>query len=235
MSTLSQGFGNRIDRLRIELVDQGRRVQSVLESAFDAVFKRDEAAADRAIADDDSVDRVDLDIERAAVQLLTDATRESSNLEPHDLRNVLTIVKVNNELERVADAACEIAERVDTFLAIPGEIPQTFRVMANSVVGILRDANRAFERSDAVLAKVVLQSESAVEAFKGAILRSAEERIAAGAMPVDFAFALHEIANQCERVADYCSNIAEQVIYSVSGTIVRHTHGHWVEVPRIAS
>ncbi len=230
-----QGFARRLDRLRADLVEQGRRVQALLEAAFDAVFRRDEGAADRVIAEDDIIDRVDVDIERAAVQLLTDATRESANLEPRQLRDVLTMVKINNELERVADAACSVAERVDTFVAMKGEIPDTFRVMANSIVGILRDVNRAFERADASLAKVVLQSEDCVEAFKGAILRDAEERLAARTMPVDFAFALHEIASQCERVADYCSNIAEQVIYAASGAVVRHTHGHWVEVPRVAS
>jgi phosphate uptake regulator len=77
---------------------------------------------------------------------------------------------------------------------------------------------------------VVLQSEDAVEAFKAAILQDAERQIAAGAMPVDFAFALHEIANECCRMADHCTNIAEQVIYSLSGAIVRHTDAGWVEV-----
>ncbi|MFM9994584.1 MAG: phosphate signaling complex PhoU family protein [Phycisphaerales bacterium] len=235
MPTTPQGFAKRVDRLRADLVDQGRRVQELLESAFDAVFKRDEGAADRVIAADDLIDRVDVDIERAAVQLLTDATREGANLEPRQLRDVLMMVKINNELERAADAACSIAERVDNFLAIQGAIPETFRVMANSVVGLVRDVNRAFERADGGLARVVLQSEDCVEAFKAAILRDCEERLVARTMPVDFAFALHEIASQCERVADYCSNIAEQVIYAATGAVVRHQQGHWVEVPRVAS
>jgi phosphate transport system protein len=140
---------------------------------------------------------------------------------------VLTIVKINNEMERIADAAVAIAERAGTLRAMPGRIPETFRVMANSVVGILRDVNLAYDRSDAALAKVVLQSEDAVEAFKVAILRDAEQQIAAGAMPVDLAFSLHEIAHECCR-------IAEQVIYSVTGAIVRHMDGRWVEVPQPA-
>src|SRR5690606_24141937 len=117
---------------------------------------------------------------------------------------------------------------------MPGEIPETFRVMTNSVVGIMRDANRAFERSDAALAKVVLQSEDAVEAFKAAILTDAERKIASGQMPVDFAFILHELAGECLQMADHCTNIAEQVIYQVTGAIVRHLEGGWVEVPRTA-
>lgn len=235
MPTSPQGFAKRLERLHADLVEQGRRVGALLETAFEAVFNRDEGAADRAIAQDDAVDHVDVEIEKASVRLLTDATNEGCQLEAGQLRAVLTIVKINNELERIADAGCAVAERVDAFLRVQGEIPETFRVMTNSVLGILRDVNRSFDRSDAALAKVVLQSEDAVEAFKGAILRDAEQRIARGTMSVDFAFGLHEIASQCERMADHCTNIAEQVIYSVTGAIVRHTQGHWVEVPRAAS
>ena len=112
--------------------------------------------------------------------------------------------------------------------------PETFRVMANSVVGIMRDTCTAYSRSDATLAKVVLQSEDCIEAFKVAILKDAESRIAQGSMHVDFAFTLHEIANECCSMADHCTNIAEQIIYSLTGAIVRHMEGRWVEVPRSA-
>ncbi len=234
MPSTPQGFAKRLDRLRADLVEQARRVQTVVEAAFESVFNRDEAAADRVIAQDDVIDRVDVEIEKASVHLLDDATNEGAHLGIQQLRAVLTVVKVNNELERIADAACTVAERVDVFLAIREEIPETFRVMANSIVGIVRDVGSAFDRSDAELAKVVLQSEDAVEAFKHAILRDAEQRIVSGKMSVEFAFALYEMANSCERIADYCTNIAEQVIYSVTGAIVRHTEGHWVELPRIA-
>ncbi|MCC6661070.1 MAG: hypothetical protein IT437_09320 [Phycisphaerales bacterium] len=231
----THGFDKRLARLHSDLVEQGRRVGALLEAAFDAAFARNEGLADRAIAQDDAIDRVDVEIEKACVNLLNEATNEGEELSEGQLRAVLTIVKVNNELERVADAGCRIAERVDDFIAVRGDIPETFRVMANSVVGILRDAVRAYDRSDATLARVVLQSENAVESFKAAILRDAEERIAQGGMSVDFAFALHEVANQAERMADHCTNIAEQVIYSVTGAIVRHTEGNWVETPRVAS
>ena len=232
MSNTPQGFALRLQRLKADLVEQGRRVQAMLEGAFEAVFARDPARAARVVAMDDAIDRVDVEIERASVQLLTDATHENARLEPVQLRAVLTIVKINNELERIADAGVEIAERCTTLREMPGTIPETFQVMTNSVVGILRDVNRAFDRSDAALAKVVLQSEDAVEAFKAAILTDAERKIASGQMPVDFAFVLHEIAGECLQMADHCTNIAEQVIYSVTGAIVRHMEGKWVEVPQ---
>lgn len=231
MPSSPQGFATRLDRLKADLVEQGRRVQSLIEASFEAFFTRDAERAARVIAQDDVIDRADVEIEKACVHLLTDATHTGARLDPAQLRAVLTIVKVNNELERIADAAVTIAERTRNLKTIPGEIPETFRVMTNSAVGILRDVNQAFDRYDARLAKLVLQSEDAVAAFKNAIIRDAEESILSGAMTVDFAFALQEIANQCELMTDHCTNIAEQIIYSVTGAIVRHMEGHWVEIP----
>jgi|SRR5579862_3635746 len=239
MPVAPQGFGIRVDRLKADLVRQGERVRILLEACFEAVFARDPARAARAMGLDDEIDRVDVEIEKGAVQLLTDATHENAELEPAQLRAVLTIVKINNEMERIADCGVAIAEQVADLRQMPGVIPETFQVMANSVVGIIRDVNRSFDKSDAALAKVVLQSEDCVEAFKAAILKDAERKIAANGgggsvMPVDFAFALHEIANECCKMADHSTNIAEQVIYSVTGAIVRHTDAGWVEVPRRA-
>lgn len=231
MPMTPEGFAKRIDRLREDLVMQGRRVQSLLEAAFDALFANDTERAAGIENQDTPIDDADVAIEKAAVQLLTEAAQESAALEQGQLRMVLTIAKVNNELERIADAAVDVSEltrapeQASTF-------PDTFKVMANSVVGILRDTNASMQKSDPALAKVVLQSQHTVTAFKAAILRDAEERIARGTMSVDQAFRLHEIASQCELIADHCTNIAEQVIYVTTGAIVRHTETSWVEVPR---
>lgn len=234
MPTTPEGYTIRLQQLKADLVGQGQRVQALLEAAFAAAFACDPGMGAAVIAMDDEVDRVDVELEKASVRLLTDATHENSGLDPSQLRAVLTVVKINNELERIADSGVAIAERAGALRDMGGGIPETFQVMGNSVVGILRDVNQAYDRSDAALARVVLQSEDAVEAFKAAILTDAERRIAAGEMPVDFAFALHELANECCRMADHCTNIAEQVIYSVTGAIVRHTDVGWVDVPRIA-
>lgn len=235
MPTSSEGFIQRTDALKSDLAGQGRRVQSMLEAAFAAFFDRNAERAAWAIGQDDEVDRVDVAIEQACVAVLTDATRQGAELDATHLRTVLMIVKINNELERAADVAVEIAEAAQLLLgptAVQGNFPDTFRVMANSVIGILRDCNTSVARSNPQLANIVLQSQHAVAAFKDAVLKKAQERLALGQMTPEFAFLLHDVANQCEVIADHCTNIAEQVIYLMTGAIVRHTQSSWVQTAR---
>jgi len=231
MPTSPEGFTIRTDRLRADLVEQGRRVQALVENAFEALFARDEARSVRVAAMDDAIDAADVALEKACVVLLCDATQEGAELDDTRLRTVLTIVKVNNEFERIADAGVDVCDLVPKIAGGVPRFPDTFSVMANSVVGILRDVTTSVARNDPALARVVLQSQHTVTAFKGAILRDAEEQIAKGLMAVDFAFLLHEVASQCELIADHCTNIAEQIIYLTTGAVVKHLESAWVDQP----
>jgi phosphate transport system protein len=231
MPLTAQNFADRISRLRADLGEQARRVRSLIEGAFDAAFARDAEAALRVIEMDEVIDRVDVDIEKASVSLLTEACGSGATISPDQVRMVLTIVKVNNELERIADAGVVVAELVKVVVSSSTPLPDTLRVITNSVVGILRDAGASLERLDGHLAKVVLASEDAVEAFKDAIVRDMSVQIAAGRLNADRAFLVQEITTQCEIMAGHCTNIAEQALYVSTGKIVRHMHGHWEEVP----
>lgn len=231
MPTSPESFAVRLDRLKADMVEQVARVRAMLEDAVEAVFERDAARASRLIQSDDEIDRVDVEIERAAVRLLADATSQGAALSEAQLREVLTIVKLNNEAERIADAAVAIAEHVSALKPLPEALPETFRVLTNSVIAIVRDATVCYRNADPRLAKVVLASEDAVEAFKSALIRETEQKLASGAVSVDLAFILHEFAGQCAAIADHASNVAEQVIYLATGAIVRHTDAGWVETP----
>jgi phosphate transport system protein len=225
-----EDFVRRIDRLRADLFEQGRRVGTMLERSVEALFERDEAKGRRVVEADEVIDQVDVEVERAAVRLLKDVAAQVAAIEDDQLRMVLTIVKINNELERIADAAVDIAEMSLTMgdAAPPG----AFRVMANSVIGLLRDTINCFERLDTELAKRVLASDETIDEFERMILRDTQRGLAEGRIDVDAAFALHAMAARLEIINDHCSNIAEQVIYVATGAIVRHQGGQWSE-PRV--
>ncbi|RMH12646.1 MAG: hypothetical protein D6695_06050 [Planctomycetota bacterium] len=230
-SRAQQDANGRVTHLRKRLCEQGRVVVSLVEAAFKAFYDRDAADAAGVSAEDDRVDRADVEIEKECVALLTSAAHGDYRLDQDQVRSVLTVVKINNELERVADVGAEIADLVGKLADPDTRFPETTEVMTNSVLGVARDTVGAIEKSDPDLARVVLQSEHVVLAFKGEILRKAERRVAEGSMSVDSAFDLHELVSHCILIADHCSNIAEQVIYERTGMIVRHMEERWVERP----
>lgn len=232
MPTSSSEFVQSIQDLKGELAQQGLRVQRLLEMAFESAFAHDLLGARHAVEMDDVIDKVDVDIEKRAVALLTEACAVGAALGQDSLRMVLTIVKVNNELERIADAGVSIAEMVPEIARNKVVLAETFRVMTNSVIGILRDACVSLDRLDGQLAKIVLASEDAVEAFKRAIMRDAQVQVSAGKISVDAAFLIQAMTTSCEIMAGHCTNIAEQALYVATGKIVRHMAGHWEEVPQ---
>lgn len=211
-----------IQELQARLNEQGERVLEMLTLAVEAYFDHDDAKARRVVSMDDLIDSVDVAIERASIPLLgTVGGRES------EVRRVLTIVKVNNELERIADCGVNIAEQVIGHQKLSDPMPPTFRVMANSVLGMLRDSVRALASSNADLARQVLLFDDTVDRFRNELIMQAQEQVALGAISVRFAFRLTGATRNMERVADHSTNICEQAIYLLTGKIVRHRPDGW--------
>lgn len=223
-------FCERLKIIRDRLVVQGELVALLTEQVFETIYAKDSGAARELIKRDDEVDQADIEIERDAVDLMTRAAHDTCPVDPGQIRSLLTAVKVNNELERIADASSAIATRVIALGERESSFPKTTRVMTNSIAAVLRQTIRAFDEIDAVRAKSVLMSEGNTLEFHELITRDAEMRVADGRLGVDNAFDLHAIINQAVIIGDHCSNIAEQVIYEATGTIVRHTSDSgWVE------
>lgn len=230
-------LGDRLHALKADLVEQGRHVQRIVEAAVQSIFEKDSSLAEKVVNEDEVIDRVDIRIERAAVSLLTDSMELCSAggadgappLSPYQIRMILTIVKVNNELERIADLAVAMVTRMSAWVKLPGDPPRRFRVMANSVIGMIEHSIMALDAMDTNAARLVLASDDATEAFRQAILRENEEELAGGNRSAEYAFALNRVAAAIARMADHCTNIAEQVIYVETGKIVRHTEEQWTE------
>ncbi len=220
-------FDARLAGLERDLAAQGERVLDCCTRSVECYFDLDMEKARSVIELDDEVDRVDVEIERRSVPLLGLGVTDE-----HRIREVLTIVKVNNELERIADAGVVIAEHVLEQGSLPDRVPPPFRVMANSVLGVLRDSVRSMARKDAALARQVLLFDDTIERFKREILLHAQEQVALGHFSVHFAFRLMAVVKALERIADHCTNICEQVIYLRSGLIVRHRPEGWSEPER---
>jgi len=219
---VSADFGRQLARLRDDVVTQGNRVLDMTTRAVESYFDRDLEKARGVVSGDSVIDKVDVEIERASINLLTLGEKDE-----HNIRAVLTIVKVNNELERIADLAVNIAEASLDSGQTNEVVPATFRVMANSVIGMLRDTNQSLGRVDATLAERVLSFDDTVDRFKTEISLDAQQKVASGKFGVKFAFRLMTVVKSLERMADHCTNICEQLIYLETGRIVRHMPEGW--------
>ncbi|MCA9304720.1 MAG: hypothetical protein KC996_11415 [Phycisphaerales bacterium] len=229
MPITPEQYETQLTKIRAKLTAQGSLVASLCEEAFGTIYARDLDTARAVMNRDDEVDQTDIEVEREAVDLLIRASHDVCKLDPSHIRSILTAVKVNNELERIADAAVAVADRVVSIGERTTPFPQTTRVMTNSVTAILRDTVKAFDKIDAERAKAVLAAEGTVLKFQEVIVRDCEQRVADGRMEVDLAFDLHAMINLAVVMADHCTNIAEQVIYQATGAIVRHTTEGWIE------
>ncbi|MEM8835274.1 MAG: phosphate signaling complex protein PhoU [Planctomycetota bacterium] len=219
----------RVAKLHEMLVEQGEAVHGLVERAVRSIFEKDADAAARVITDDEAIDNRDIEIERHAVSILSDAVATVSEMTAYDLRMILTIVKVNNELERIADLAVGVAERIEPFRALSASPPAKFEVMGNSIIGIVSNTKAALGSRDVEVARIVLATDDATEMFRNAILREVEESLAAGEHTPDYALTLSKVAYLLGRIADHCTNVAEQVIYVETGKIVRHMDNAWSE------
>ena len=213
-------FHKSLELVLADLLAQGRRVTELSLAAVESYFENDNTTAASVVRDDATIDHVDVQIERSCIGLMQH--RPSGE---HEQRSILTIVKINNELERIADCAVNIAQateqRKDT------ETADTLQVMANSVVGMVRDTVEALRSRDTHLAQRVLAFDDTVDAFKDELVVRAQSALADGAVSVPAAMQLLAVVRAIERMADHCTNICEQVIYLETGKIVRHLPTGW--------
>ncbi|MBT4523365.1 MAG: hypothetical protein HOI88_07170 [Phycisphaerae bacterium] len=215
-------FQKKLAQLYADLNTQGARISDQLLRAVESSFDGDITKAQSVVDSDGIIDRVDVEIERACIELLRlGATDE------HSIRSVLTIVKVNNEFERIADCAVIVAESAINHKNLIANAPPTFRVMANSVVGMARDTNKSLADTDTEMAVRVLSFDDTVNRFRKEIVMDVQNRTSSGGLKPLVAFELLAVTRAMERIADHCTNICEQVIYLQTGKIVRHLEEGW--------
>jgi len=215
-------FEKKLSQLKADLNTQGARVSDQLLQAVDSSFGGDSDAAQKVIEGDEIIDRVDVEIERACIELLRLGVNDE-----HSIRSVLTIVKVNNELERIADCAVIVAESAVKSEKLISMAHPTFRVMANSVVGMARDTTKALADAQTEMAVRVLSFDDTVRRFRKEIVLDVQHRTSNGELDPLVAFELLAVTRSLERIADHCTNICEQVIYLETGKIVRHLPDGW--------
>lgn len=218
-------FVNLLDELRRRSLRMASQVEDIVQEACEAVFQPDDTLARRVVVRDTEVDREEVAVESEVVRLM--ALYQPVGV---DLRLLCTVLKVNNDLERIADCAVNIAERSRHQEIQPlAEQNSDLKQMCPVVRQILRNAVQAYSAEDAEAARRVLAEDEQIDALYGQIVRS----IVAQAPQAQESMAGHldllSVAKNLERIADHATNIAEDVVFLSTGQIVRHQTGNPLE------
>ncbi len=216
-----RSFEEKIDDLKNELLKMASAVEQALHSAIDALKKRDDELAKKVIAEDAQIDEFETRIDSACIELLALQTPVAS-----DLRLITSAMKINNDLERMADHAVNIAQKT---LELNREKPLKPLIdiprMAELAQAMVKDAIDAFLHRDSQLALGVCKRDDDVDDLNTQVIRELMTYIAGDPTAVTRALGLIMISKNIERIADLATNIAEEVVFIVEGRSIKHLLG----------
>jgi len=215
---MTKHFRHELDELSREILVMGGLAETALGRAVRAFHGRDGKLADAVIEGDREIDAMELRIEEEVLKILALYAPTAK-----DLRFVVGVFKITNDLERVGDLAVNIAERARDRKG-EGERPGTAELeeMTGRVRAMLRGALDAFVAEDRTRAEEVLATDDVVDEALGGIYAREERAVNAGEAGLGAALRFLSTAKYLERIADHATNIAEDVIYLVSGDVVKH-------------
>lgn len=217
----SREYEAELHKLRDALLAMGGRVEAALGHAVNALVSRDDALARATIAADREIDRDQIQIDEHALRIMALRQPVSS-----DLRFLVAAFRINTDLERVGDLCVNFCERVlelnsESQLKPYIDLPR----MAGKVSGLLRLSLDAYVTGDVEQARAVLAGEQAIDDLNLQIFRELVSFMVEDPRTITRAMRLIFIAKYLERIADHATNIAEQVIFMVKGSDVRHGLG----------
>ena len=174
--------------------------------------------ADEVINSDPDIDSLEVEVEEECLKILALHQPVAA-----DLRYIIAVLKINNDLERIADMAVNIAERSKTLTYNSGPlIPFDLQSMLEIAVKMVRDSVDALVKNSTELARQVCIDDDAIDDRHREVYKLAQEAIRKNPEYAEYYVSLISVSRNLERIADHSTNIAEDVIYMIEGEIVRH-------------
>lgn len=213
----------RIEELKKLLITNSTLVESMIEKSIDGLLKKKGDLFSEVINEDEPrVNEREIEIEELVISTIARYQPEASYL-----REILMILKMNNDIERIGDHAVNIAYSGMYLMemeTLPFEPFKYIPDMARETISMFKNAISSFIDKDAKLAKEVCKRDDVVDNLRNMIVRSAIECVLKDNSVVERAIKLVGIAKDLERIADLSTNIGEDVIYMIEGRIIKHHH-----------
>ena len=216
---MERHFERDLEELKERLLWMGSLAERAVHQAAHAVLEAEEHLALAVLREENVINELQIEIDDRVVQLLA-----LQQLMAADLRFVLAIARINNDLERIGDQAVNIAQSAQRILRHPRVKPYVdLPRMAELAEKMMRDSLDSLVRRDVELARSVLSRDDQVDQLRDQIFRELLTYMMGDSSVVYPSFELILVAKNLERVADHATNIAEDVIYMVAGSDVRHS------------
>lgn len=205
-------FDQQLEKLNVELVTMGALCEDALTYAIKALFDRESDMAERAEEAEKQIDQMERDIESICMRLLLQQQPVA-----RDLRVISSALKMIGDMERIGDQAADIAEIVKYLKEDDVPNLRHLREMSDFAAGMVTASINSFVRQDLDLAKKVILDDDVVDGYFEKVKETLIGLIADGDKDGAFLLDLLMIAKYIERVGDHATNIAEWVVYSITG------------------
>jgi phosphate transport system protein len=204
--------------LRKAILTMGAAVEQRLNQSIQSMLQHDQAAAETVRAGDDEIDEMEVRIEQECLRVLA-----LSHPVAGDLRFILAVMRINSNLERIADHAQSIAKRVLDLEHLPAiKVPDALLKMIDETRQMFTGALKALADENSELARKVRRSDQRVDDLQKEIFAWVRQQISDSVESSDAVIDLLSVARKLERIADVSTNIAEDVIFVTEGAVVRH-------------
>jgi phosphate transport system protein len=207
-----------LTRLKELLLTMASHAETAVKQAIEAVVSRDYDLALRVRANDEVIDRFEVEVDEMAIWLLTKAPLAT------DLRFIAVTMKISQNLERVGDEASKIANRArDLSQEPPLKLTVAIPHLADLTLHMLKGSLDAFVNKDPAAARALIPRDKEIDALNKDIYRQLADQIVADPETVTRCLNLMVVAKSLERIADHGKNVAEEVVYLCEAEDIRHT------------
>jgi phosphate transport system protein len=215
---MSKHLERDLDELKEDLLVLAGSVEEALHKSIRALQERDAALASEVIEGDNQIDEDENRVEENCLKML--ALHQPVAI---DLRRIAAAMKINGELERMADLAEDIAERAVHLAGLPSiAVPARLQRMTDLTTSMVRQSLDAFVNLDARQARTVCRLDDEVDRFNNEIIAELIKVMRSAPDMVEPGLSFFSATRHLERIADHATNIAEDVVYLVEGEIIRH-------------
>jgi phosphate transport system protein len=214
-------FDEALNALRAEVLKMASLTEQNLTNAINGLFARRDDLCNQAIAEDESVDQLEIQVDKDGVAILTRFQPVAT-----DLRQIVTAMKVGNNLERIADQAVNIARKARKLNRQP-ELPEMALLapMFNQAMSQFKDSLQGYLTGDVALSTTLKTRDKILDGQNAEVSAKLTDTMTGNPKRIPDYLNLMFIARHLERVGDHATNIAEDAVYAAAAQDIRHQHG----------